>query len=221
MNIDRLLSTDAEWARADGPHHQIVISSRIRLARNLRNHPFPGWAKKTDRLQILELIKPQVEALPEMADAFSAYLQTLTPLEKQLLVERHLISREHAAKSAGSAVVVNPHQTLSIMINEEDHLRMQVLRSGLQLSDAFQSLDKAEADLQSRPSDCANACRALASMEKATVELCTLAGEGDDATHCADARRRLLSARDRVRLSCGGCPDGPSVDRSAPIPSTR
>ena len=150
MKISSLFSSGGEWARNDGPHHQIVISSRIRLARNLRAHPFPGWAKKNDRLQILELIKPQVEALPEMEDALSSYLQELTALEKQVLVERHLISREHAAKGAGSAVVVNKKQTLSIMINEEDHLRMQVLRPGLQLRNAFQALDKVDSTLEAK-----------------------------------------------------------------------
>lgn len=150
MKLSSLFSSGAEWARAEGPHHQIVISSRIRLARNLRGHPFPGWAKKTDRLQILELIKPEVESLPEMDHSFSSYLQELSALEKQLLVERHLISREHAAKGAGSAVVVNKRQTLSIMINEEDHLRMQVLRPGLQLRAAFKALDKVDSALESK-----------------------------------------------------------------------
>src|SRR5207244_2799486 len=72
----------------------------------------------------------------------------LSALEKQVLVERHLISREHAAKSAGSAVVMNRRQTLSIMINEEDHLRMQSMRSGLQLKQAFKLLDKIDTALE-------------------------------------------------------------------------
>ena len=150
MNISSLFSSGSERARSDGPHHQIVISSRVRLARNLSGHPFPGWAKKNDRLQILELIKPPVEALPEMEGAFSSYLQELSALEKQVLVERHLISREHAAKSAGSAVVIDKPQSLSIMINEEDHLRMQVLRPGLQLRNAFQALDKVDSTLETK-----------------------------------------------------------------------
>jgi len=150
VKISSLFSSVGEWARNDGPHHQIVISSRVRLARNLRNHPFPGWAKKNDRLQILELIKPQVEALQEMDDALSSYLQELSALEKQALVERHLISREHAAKGIGSAVVVNKAQTMSIMINEEDHLRMQVLLPGLQLHNAFKTLDKVDTSLENK-----------------------------------------------------------------------
>lgn len=147
MKISSLLSSGV---KNDGPHHQIVISSRIRLARNLKGHPFPGWGKKSDRLQVLELVKPEVENLPEMGDAYSAYLQDLSQLEKQVLVERHLISREHAAKGVGSAVVINKKQNLSIMINEEDHLRMQVIRSGLQLKSAFRQIDKVDSALEAR-----------------------------------------------------------------------
>ena len=140
------MSHPGEWLRGEGPHHQIVVSSRLRLARNLRNRAFPGWAKKAERSAILELIRPQVEGLPEMQDAFSESLQDLSALEKQVLVERHLISREHAAKAAGSAVIMNRRQTLSIMINEEDHLRLQSMRSGLQLKQAYKLLDKIDID---------------------------------------------------------------------------
>jgi protein arginine kinase len=152
MKFSSVISSSGEWLRGEGPHHQIVISSRVRLARNLRDRAFPGWAKKAERMQILELIKPRVEELPEMQDSFSEGLQDLSALEKQVLVERHLISREHAAKSAGSAVIMNRRQTLSIMINEEDHLRMQSIRSGLQLKNAFKLVDKVDSALESKVS---------------------------------------------------------------------
>jgi protein arginine kinase len=150
MAIHNILTNTGEWLRSEGPHHQIVVSSRVRLARNIRNYPFPGWAKKADRLQILEGIKPKVEDLPEMSDAFSVYSQDLSALEKQVLVERHLISREHAAKGVGSALIMNKKQTLSIMINEEDHLRMQAIRSGLQLKSVFKMIDKVDSELETR-----------------------------------------------------------------------
>src|ERR1700752_2882355 len=147
MKFSSMLSTAGEWLRGEGPHHQIVVSSRVRLARNLRNRSFPGWAKKAERTAVLEMIKPRVEELPEMQDSFSELLQDLSAVEKQVLVERHLISREHAAKSVGSAIVMNRRQTLSIMINEEDHLRMQSIRSGLQLKQAFKLVDKIDSAL--------------------------------------------------------------------------
>jgi protein arginine kinase len=150
MAIHNILSNAGEWLHGEGPHHQIVVTSRVRLARNLRNYAFPGWAKKAERLQILESIKPRVEELPEMNDAFSVLSQDLSALEKQVLVERHLISREHAAKGVGSAVVMNKRQTLSIMINEEDHLRMQAIRSGLQLKQTFKLIDKVDSELEQK-----------------------------------------------------------------------
>jgi protein arginine kinase len=150
VKFSSVISTAGEWLRGEGPHHQIVISSRVRLARNLRNRAFPGWAKKAERTAILELIKPRVEELTEMQDSFSEGLQDLSALEKQVLVERHLISREHAAKNVGSAIVMNRRQTLSIMVNEEDHLRMQSIRSGLQLKQAFKLVDKIDSALESK-----------------------------------------------------------------------
>src|SRR4029078_12615172 len=150
MHFSNVMATGGEWLRGDGPHHQIVISSRVRLARNLRERAFPGHAKKAERTQILELIKPRIEELPEMQDSFSEMLQDLSALEKQVLVERHLISREHAAKGIGSAVIINRKQTLRIRINEEDHIRMQSIRSGLQLKSAFKLVDKVDSTLQDR-----------------------------------------------------------------------
>src|SRR5207245_1696227 len=85
----------------------IVLSSRVRLARNLKDCSFPGWAKKPERIRVLELLRPAVTALPEMKDSFSEAMDSLSTLDKQILVERHLISREHAAKGAGSGLAVH------------------------------------------------------------------------------------------------------------------
>jgi protein arginine kinase len=126
------------------------MSSRVRLARNLKDAAFPGWAKKPERIRVLENIQPAIEALPEMTGAFSGTMDRLTSLEKQILVERHLISREHAAKSAGSGLVLNRDETLCFMINEEDHLRMQALRPGLQLRQAWATIDAADSALEKK-----------------------------------------------------------------------
>ncbi len=136
--------------RCSGPHDRIVMTSRVRLARNLRNFPFPGWAKKGDRIKAYDAIRPAVESLPQMTDAFSESMDSLTALEKQMLVERHLVSREHAAKTVGSGIVLNPDVSLCVMINEEDHLRMQALRPGLQLKQAWQAIDRVDTDLEKR-----------------------------------------------------------------------
>jgi protein arginine kinase len=150
MRFSTLLKKPAEWMRSAGPDHEIVMTSRIRLARNLVEHPFPGWARKEERLAVMEDVKPVVEGLGEMKDAFSEEMTNLSAIEKQVLVERHLISREHAAKGPGCATVMNRKQTVSIMINEEDHLRMQSIQPGLQLMRAFQSLDAIDTELESK-----------------------------------------------------------------------
>jgi protein arginine kinase len=148
VKIGALLANPGEWATSPADQHPIVISSRVRLARNLARAPFPGWAKKSERLRILDEIKPEVEGLESMSNAFSSPLNELSAMEKQVLVERHLISREHAAKGMGSAVIINPAQTISIMINEEDHLRMQAITSGLELGKTFQLIDEVDSLLE-------------------------------------------------------------------------
>lgn len=150
MNLDEFLITVGEAAKRTGPADRIVMSSRVRLARNLNQFPFPGFAKKADRVKSYEAIRPAVESLPQMADSFSESMDTLTPLDKQILVERHLISREHAAKSAGSGLVLNREESLSVMINEEDHLRMQSLRPGLQIKEAWQAIDAVDSALEKK-----------------------------------------------------------------------
>ncbi len=150
MNLHEFLVPPADTARRKGPYDRIVMSSRVRLARNLKEAAFPGWAKKPERIRVLEMIRPAVESLPEMKDAFSETMDSLSTLDKQILVERHLISREHAAKSAGSGLVLNREETLCVMINEEDHLRMQALRPGLQLRQAWGAIDQADSMLEKK-----------------------------------------------------------------------
>jgi protein arginine kinase len=150
MDLYTFLSQPVETARRHGPHDRIVMSSRVRLARNLRDTAFPGWAKKPERVRVLELIRPAVESLPEMKGAFSEVMDNLSALDKQILVERHLISREHAAKSAGSGLVLNHDETFCVMINEEDHLRMQALRPGLQLRQAWSAIDHLDSELEKK-----------------------------------------------------------------------
>lgn len=151
MKLQEFLIPASEFCRRGGPNDRIVFSSRVRLARNLQGVPFPGHAKKADRLRVLEQLVPPVRELPQMgATPISETLDKLTTLEKHLLVERHLISREHAAKNAGSGLVLNAEETLSVMINEEDHLRMQALRPGLQLKNAWLAIEGVDTSMQER-----------------------------------------------------------------------
>lgn len=149
MRLSTLLKQPAEWMQNSGPESDIVMTSRIRLARNLRGFPFPGWAKQGDRVQVMDYVRPVLTELPEMVESFSEEMTQLSAIEKQVLVERHLISREHAAKGPGCATVMNGRQTLSVMVNEEDHLRMQAILPGLQLLTAYEMLDSLDSAIES------------------------------------------------------------------------
>ena len=146
MRFSTLIKHPADWMTGEGADNAIVLTSRIRLARNLAGVPFPGWAKKHQRAEALEEMRPAVESLTCMKDPFSQELDSLSSVQKQVMVERHLISREHAARGEGSAAVIERRQSIAIMLNEEDHLRMQSIRPGLELSAAYESL--AEVDDQ-------------------------------------------------------------------------
>jgi protein arginine kinase len=148
MRFTTLIKNPADWMKGSGMHSDVVMTSRIRLARNLRGHSFPGWSQEKQRIELLNLTKPVVEALPEMKDGYSEDYATLSKIKKQVLVERHLVSREHAARSTGCAVVVDKKQSLSIMINEEDHFRMQSIRPGLALRSAYDMLDSVDTALE-------------------------------------------------------------------------
>lgn len=150
MKLTDFISASPEACHRPGPEDRIVMSSRVRLARNLSGFPFPTWGKKKDRIKSLEVMRPAVESLDALKDSFSCSLDDLSSLDKQLLVERHLISREHAAKSAGSGVVFNREESVCFMINEEDHLRMQVLLPGLQVQEAWKQVDKLDTALEKK-----------------------------------------------------------------------
>ncbi len=150
QDLQTFLSRPADACRRTGPKDQIVLSSRVRLARNIQEFAFPGWAKKAERVRSLEVIRSAVDQLPAMSEGFSESMDNLTAIDKQILVERHLISREHAAKSAGSGLVLDRAESLSVMINEEDHLRMQSLCPGFQLRQAWQAVDEVDSLLEAR-----------------------------------------------------------------------
>lgn len=148
MRFSTLIRHPADWMTGAQADQCAVLTSRIRLARNLHGHSFPGWAKKEERAETLATLRPAVEGLSAMKDAFSQELGDLTPVQKQVLVERHLISREHAARGDGSAAVIERRQSFSIMLNEEDHLRMQAIRPGLRLTEAYDALSALDSELE-------------------------------------------------------------------------
>ena len=137
MKINDLLSHGSEWLRGTGPNSDIVISSRIRLARNLFKISFPHWANKKQCEQVLTAVTDAASRIALLKQTTVFNLSGMDSIDKQFLVERHLMSHDHAQKSEGRAVIVDNEEIVSIMINEEDHLRMQVMQSGFNLYETW------------------------------------------------------------------------------------
>jgi len=148
MTIASLIDTPSELTDSSSSKTAIVLMTRIRLARNLANTAFPGWAKPAVRADVFERCRDAVVATSPMKRNLAVGVQTLSELEKQILVERHLISRELSGSRVGSGFVVNREQTVSVMINEEDHLRIQVLRAGFQLKKAWNAINDLDTALE-------------------------------------------------------------------------
>jgi len=147
MKLNDLVKQTSEWLKATGPNSDIVISSRIRLARNLRRHPFPQKASKPQRQQVLKACKDAISKSPFLKGSLLLNLQDLNNVDKQFLLERHLVSKEHLAGIDNRAVTISDREIISIMVNEEDHLRIQTMQSGLDLQQAWRIIDRIDSGL--------------------------------------------------------------------------
>src|SRR5438128_12606039 len=152
MDLENLTKTRGEWLRGTGPESDIVDSSRIRLARNLAAFPFTNRASAHQKAEIETMLRERIGKLE--LDPGLSYLNVpaLSQLDRQLLVERQLVSRELASADGPRGVALGPHETVSLMVNEEDHLRLQVMRSGFDLDEAWQSIDRCDDLLEQRVS---------------------------------------------------------------------
>src|SRR5437764_12910000 len=144
MNLDSLTHTSGEWLRGSGPESDIVISSRIRLARNLAAFPFTNRASSYQKAEIETLLRDRIAKLELDPRLGYVNVPNLSTLDRQFLVERQLISRELATADGPRGVAFDERESVSIMINEEDHLREQVMRSGFALDEAWQDIDRVD-----------------------------------------------------------------------------
>ncbi len=151
MKLTQITDHAGEWLRGAGPHSEIVISSRIRLARNLAGFPFVGQSNRRQRFDVVESCRQQICTKRLADNILWVDLQESPELDRHLLVERHLISKHHAeAEDVPRAVAIGMDETFAIMINEEDHLRIQVLRSGMQLAEAYDQIDRIDDILEEK-----------------------------------------------------------------------
>jgi len=150
MKLNDLLNQTSEWLKGSGPKSDIVISSRIRFARNLVKAPFSDWATKDQKKDALSMIKKAMESAGFLKDYTFFDMAELSEIDRQFLVERHLMSLEHARNPEYKALVVDNSEIISIMINEEDHLRIQVLKSGFNLTEAWRIINKIDGEINKK-----------------------------------------------------------------------
>lgn len=150
VSIRSLLNSKGELTHSPNAKCPVVLSTRIRLARNLAGFPFPGWAKPEVRREIADLCLEAIAKLPSVKNAIVVKIEEISDLEKQILYERHLISRELMASKSGSGAVVSKDQSCVIMINEEDHLRIQILRNGFHFKRAWTAIDAIDTAIEER-----------------------------------------------------------------------
>lgn len=147
MTLDDMVKRHGSWLEAgidEGP----VISSRIRLARNVEDYSFPGWASEEENDAVW---KKTADIFQHMEKPFLAWgMADTSALDKEILFERHLISQELAQQDDSCGVFVTSDECLSIMVNEEDHIRIQSLQPGLDLQGAWKAADKVDDELEAK-----------------------------------------------------------------------
>jgi protein arginine kinase len=137
MKLDDFIYNTGQWLKGRGAFSNIVMSSRIRLARNLADKPFPNKARKKELNEILATVVNATENIEFFKKSILFKINELDNVDKQFLIERHLMSHEHASSPEGKALIVSEEEVLSVMINEEDHLRLQVMQSGFNLDETW------------------------------------------------------------------------------------
>jgi protein arginine kinase len=134
----------SDWMKTEGPEQDVVISTRIRLARNLQDYPFPMLATNQQSKEVSDRVVKVLASKPlQRLGHFDLLpLEEMSELEKLVLVEKHLISPNLANESRNGAVILSENQSVSIMVNEEDHLRIQCLFPGFQIREAWKLADQ-------------------------------------------------------------------------------
>ncbi len=141
MKLDDLIHHNSEWLKGTGPHSSIVMSSRVRLARNIAKFPFPNRANKKGLMEVIGTLEGAVAKIDLFKDSVLLRISELDNVDKQFLIERHLMSHEHAAHPEGKALILSKEEVLSVMVNEEDHLRIQVMQSGFNLNETWKIIN--------------------------------------------------------------------------------
>lgn len=139
MSIQTIIgNTVSGWMSGNASQGDVVISSRVRLARNIEGYPFPTALSESTANEVINEVKAVIQAKENFQQFEFINLSDITPLERFVLVEKHLVSPQYVENSVGRGVAIDQDQSVSIMVNEEDHLRIQCFLPGLNFKEAWQ-----------------------------------------------------------------------------------
>lgn len=147
MTVEELVREPASWLDGSGPQSGVVLSSRVRLARNLSIFPFTGRSREPSLAGVLDQFRQVAGESKFLRGGLLLEVERLPVLDRQFFVERHLISPELAKGEKSRGLYVGDREVVSIMVNEEDHLRLQTIQSGLQLRDTWEIVDRIDDEL--------------------------------------------------------------------------
>lgn len=150
MTLNDMITSSGEWLRGTGPESEIVISSRVRLARNVAGFRFITKMDAAERATCEEQIQRRILDAKISPAGFYVPLHKVEAMDRKFLVERHLISKEHEDAQHQRGVYIGGNEAVAIMVNEEDHIRLQVLQSGFQLQDAWRLCNKIDDEMEQR-----------------------------------------------------------------------
>ncbi len=145
--VDELIKQSGAWLDATGKIG-VIVSSRLRLARNLAGVSFPGWAGEEEVMRVWGQAVEVLQSRPSLPDSLVLALPDLGRVDKEVLLERHLISREMTERGAGSGLVASRDETMAVMVNEEDHLRLQAMKPGLELAALWERLNRLDTEIE-------------------------------------------------------------------------
>jgi protein arginine kinase len=147
MKLSGLATSLGRWLDGSGPASDVVLSTRVRLARNLKEVPFTHRAREEQLAMVYSSVVSAVRKTPALVSSSALQMRELTPIDRQFLVERHLISHDLADNGRLRGLLLVPDESVSAMVNEEDHLRLQALASGFQLRSAWESVNAIDDEL--------------------------------------------------------------------------
>ena len=146
--FETMISETAGWLDASGPESDVVLSTRVRLARNLSDETFPCCSSSEEAEHVRERVLSAISKCNYLTNALVLRMEDVDPVTRRVLVERHLISAAFAEDGAGRAVIAGERELVSGMTNEEDHLRLQCIRSGLAPIDAWRLVERIDSELE-------------------------------------------------------------------------